>query len=277
MPKALTDAQIAQYRDEGYVFPVPALSPDEAAAARALLEEHEAELGMPIGPLERSKAHLLFTWVDDIMRNERLLDAVEDLIGPDILCWNTIFWIKEAHSPSYVGWHQDLTYWGLDNDELVSVWVALSPATEASGCMSVLPGSHLEQLEHTETYSDDNLLSRGQELTIDLAGRSTVAMPLQPGQASFHNVKAAHGSGANRSDDRRIGLSLHYMPTRTRQTLAEWDSAALVRGVDDHGHFAICPRPGRDFDPSLVLFHRRASAALREIIYQGAEPTQPTL
>jgi non-haem Fe2+, alpha-ketoglutarate-dependent halogenase len=277
MAKVLTEEQIAQYRDQGYVFPVPALDPDEVAAARASLEAREAATGAPIKPGERSKAHLLFTWVDDIMRNPRLLDAVEDLIGPDILCWNTIFWIKEAYSPSYVGWHQDLKYWGLDNDELVTVWVALSPATEESGCMSVLPGSHRELLDHAETYSDDNLLSRGQELTIDVAGRSTVAMPLQAGEASFHNVKAAHGSGANRSDDRRIGLSLHYMPPHTRQTLAEWDSAALVRGADTYGHFEICPRPTIDFDPEVVPFHERASSALRDIIYSGAQSTEPTL
>ena len=147
MGKVLTDEQIAHYEAHGFVFPIPGLSAEEAAAARARLEEHEAQVGTALGPVERSKSHLLFTWVDDIMRNEQILDAVEDLIGPNILCWNTIFWIKEARTPSYVGWHQDLTYWGLDNDELVSVWVALSPASEASGCMSVIPGSHLELLE----------------------------------------------------------------------------------------------------------------------------------
>jgi non-heme Fe2+,alpha-ketoglutarate-dependent halogenase len=199
------------------------------------------------------------------------------LIGPNILCWNTIFWIKEAHSPSYVGWHQDLTYWGLDNPELVTVWVALSPATEQSGCMSVLPGSHLELLEHAETYHEDNMLSRGQELRIDLGERTPVAMPLDPGQASFHNVRAAHGSGPNTTGDRRIGLSMHYMPTHTRQQLADSDTAALVRGVDEFNHFEHSPRPEADLDPIAVEFHRRASKKLREIIYAGAEPVEPTL
>lgn len=277
MARALTDAQIEQYRNEGYVSPVAALSSVEAAAARTKLEAYEADVGGSIGALERSKSHLLFTWVDDIMRNATLLDAVEDLIGPDILCWNTIFWIKEAQTPSYVGWHQDLTYWGLDNDELVSVWVALSPASEAAGCMSVIPGSHKELLTHDETYHEDNLLTRGQELTIDVSSRTTVPMPLEPGQASFHNVRAAHGSGPNSTDDRRIGLSLHYMPTHTRQLLAEWDSAALVRGEDRYGHFEIAPRPTSDFDPAAVEFHGRAAKALRQIVYQGADQAEPTL
>ena len=110
-------------------------------------------------------------------------------------------------------------------------------------CMSVIPGSHLELLDHDETYEQDNLLTRGQELSIDVSARTTVAMPLEPGEASFHNVRAAHGSGSNTTDDRRIGLSMHYMPTHTRQQLAEWDSAALVRGVDEFGHFEHAPRP----------------------------------
>lgn len=277
MAKALTEEQIRLYHDDGYVFPVTALSREEAAEARAKLETHEASLQHPIGPLERSKSFLLFTWVDQIMRNERLLDAVEDVIGPNILCWNTIFWIKEAHTPSYVGWHQDLKYWGLDNGELVSVWLALSPANETSGCMSVLPGSHMELLEHRETYNHDNMLTRGQELTIDIEGREVVSMPLEPGEASFHNVKAAHGSGPNRSADRRIGLSMHYMPTHTRQTISNWDSAALVRGVDDFNHFEHCPRPTRDFDPEMIAFHEKASKALRKIVYDGAQLTEPTL
>jgi hypothetical protein len=269
--KVLSEDQIRHYRELGFVSPVAALSPEQTAHARERLEAHEAKLGHALGPAQRSKSHYLFTWVDQIMRNERLLDAVEDLIGPNILCWNTIFWIKEAHSPTYVGWHQDLKYWGLDNDELVSVWVALSPASEAAGCMSVIPGSHRELFDHVETYHEDNLLTRGQELTIDIGSRQPVAMPLEPGQASFHNVKAAHGSGPNTTNDRRIGLSIHYMPTYTKQTLAEWDSAALVRGVDDYGHFEHGPSPEHDLHPDAVAFHVRASQALRELIYHGAE------
>lgn len=277
MAKALSPDQIDHYHDRGFLSPVPAMSSDAAARARAKLEAHEASVGGALGPIERSKSHLLFTWVDDIMRHDPLLDAVEDLIGPNILCWNTIFWIKEPRTESYVGWHQDLEYWGLDNDELVSVWVALSPATEASGCMRVIPGSQRERIDHDETYHQNNLLTRGQELRIDVGSRETVSMPLQPGEASFHNVRAAHGSGPNTSDDRRIGLSMHYMPTHTKQKKATWDTAALVRGVDDFGNFEHGPRPERDMAPEAVAFHAKAAAALREIVYQGAEQTNPTL
>ena len=276
----LSDDQIERYRNDGWIAPIDVLSAAEAAEARANLERYEATTGEPISASIRVGSHVLFPWVDELMRDEGILDAVEQLIGPDILCWNTIFWIKEAGSPSYVGWHQDLEYWGLDNSELVNVWVALSPATEASGCMSVIPGSHNELLDHDETYAEDNMLTRGQELKIDVSEREVASMALQPGQMSMHNVRCAHGSGPNTTDDRRIGLSLQYMPTSTRQKLVEWDNAALVRGVDTYGHFEDCPRPSHDFDPVGVEFHRRAGQALRELLYQDAKPPaerQPTL
>lgn len=276
--KALTEAQIAQYHEHGFVAPVDGLTVEQAAVARERLEEHEATIGHNLGQDQRTKSHYLFTWVDDIMRNTQIVDAVEDLLGPNLLCWGTIFWIKEANSPSYVGWHQDLQYWGLETSELVNVWVALAPASEAAGCMSVLPGSHRELFDHVETYHDDNLLSRGQELTIDVGERSPVAMPLEPGQFSIHNGRLAHGSGPNTTNDRRIGLSLQYMPTTAKQTLVDWDTASLVRGIDDYNHFEHGPRPTADLQPDNVAFHARATEALRRLIYLGAErDTTPTL
>lgn len=182
MGKAFTEDEIDAYRRDGWISPVNLLTMAEAADARAKLEPHEASLSGSLGLVLRSGCHVLLPWVADLMRHPRLLDAVEDLIGPDLLCWNSIFWIKEPGSASYVGWHQDFEYWGLDDDRLVSVWIALSPASAASGCMSVLPGSHRSAIEHRETYDADNFLSRGQELDIDPAEHSPTAMPLEPGQ-----------------------------------------------------------------------------------------------
>ena len=278
MAKRLDRAAVDQYREEGYYFPIDVLDADEVAANRARLEAFEAGQGQPVHGPQRSKSHLLFKWVDDLMRHPRILDAVEDLIGPDILCWNTIFWIKEAKSPSFVSWHQDVRYWGLDTSELVTAWVALSPATEESGCMRVLPGSHREEvLPHRDEYHDDNLLTRGQEIAVDVDESETVSMALAPGQASLHNVGLAHASGPNRTDDRRIGISMHYISTRTRQTAGEWDSAALVRGEDRYGHFQLAPVPSRDLDPDAIAFHERASGALRDILFRDAERVRPVV
>ena len=278
MGRVLTQAAVTQYREEGYYFPVPVLPAAEAAALRARLEAFERRQGHPIQGAQRSKSHLLFKWLDDLVRDDRILDVVEDLIGPDILCWNTIFWIKEARSPSFVSWHQDLRYWGLDCDDLLTVWVALSPATEDSGCMRVLPRSHRgEMLDHDDVYHEDNMLTRGQEIAVDVDEDAAVTMALEPGQVSLHNVRLAHASGPNRSDDRRIGVSLHYMPTRSRQLVGEWDSAALVRGEDRYRHFTPTPVPSRDMDPVAVAFHERASNAVREILFSGAERVRQTL
>jgi ectoine hydroxylase-related dioxygenase (phytanoyl-CoA dioxygenase family) len=203
---------------------------------------------------------------------------MEDLIGPDLLCWNTLFWVKEAGSDSFVSWHQDLRYWGLDTSQLITVWLALSPATAESGCMSVLPGSHVgDMLPHSDEYQPDNMLTRGQEISVEVDEAKTVSMPLHPGEASLHNGRLAHASGPNHSDDRRIGLSLHYMPPETQQVVGDWDSAALVRGEDRHGHFTHAPRPGRDFDPLAVEFHERAAGAVRDVLFHGAEKVRKTL
>ena len=278
MPKFLSEDAIAQYRRDGYYFPVHLLDDDEVAACRSNLEACEAERGEPLsGPL-RSKSHLLFTWVDVLMRHDMILDAVEDLIGGDILCWNTFFWIKEPQSQTFVSWHQDLRYWGLDNGELVTVWLALSPATQETGCMRVMPGSHEgDLLPHGDEYQEHNLLTRGQEISVEVEEAKAIAMPLQPGEFSLHNVRLAHASGPNCSRDRRIGLSLHYTPTYTKQIVGEWDSAALVRGSDRHGHFKHTPRPSRDFDPVAVEFHERATNAVRDILFTDAKKVRDKL
>ncbi len=272
MPMVLTETAIMQYRRDGYFFPIPILRADEVADLRGRLETFEAKQGGPIGGGHRNKSHLLFKWLDDLMRDSRILDVVEDLIGHDILCWNTIFWIKEAGSPSFVSWHQDLNYWGLDANDLVTAWLALSPASVESGCMRVLPGSHAEAiLPHADTFHSDNMLTRGQEIAVEVDEDKAVSMALKPGELSVHNGRIAHASGANDAHDRRIGVSFHYVPTRAQQVVGDWDSAALVRGKDDYRHFAATPIPAGDMDPVAVAFHEKAVSALHDILYRGAE------
>ena len=205
-----------------------------------------------------------------------LSDAVkepqEDLIGPDLLCWNTLFWIKNQGSASYVSWHQDLRYWGLDGGEVITAWLALSPAREESGCMRVMPGTHVgEILPHEDRYDEANMLTRGQEIVSGIDEDHAVLMPLQPGEMSLHNARLAHASGPNRADDRRIGLSMHFIPPTVSQGQGDWDSAALVRGSDPHGHFHHTPRPKGDFDPDAAAFHEMATKAVHAILYKDAD------
>jgi len=275
--KHLEASAIDQFEQSGYLSPVPVINESQANRYRARLEAYEAQLGHPVqGPL-RTKPHLLFKWVDELMRDKTILDCIEDLIGPNILCWNSWFWIKEANSPSYVSWHQDSQYWGLDTSKLVTAWLALSPASESSGCMRVMPGSHLEEpMVHQDLYNDDNLLTRGQEI-VDIDESKAVSMPLHTGEMSFHNIRIAHASGPNVTDDRRIGLSLHYMPPQTSQLNSDWDCASLVRGVDRYRNFEHAPVPSCDFDPVTVAYHEKATNAMRELLFKGAEKVWPTI
>ncbi|MCP4328237.1 MAG: phytanoyl-CoA dioxygenase family protein [Alphaproteobacteria bacterium] len=272
MARALSDTALTQFRNDGYFFPVPVLSQTLVADLRNQLETFEAAQGGALRPEQRNKSHLLFKWLDDLIRDPCVVDPIEDILGPNILCWNTLLWIKEAHAPSFVSWHQDITYWGLAGGEVVSAWLALSPATLESGCMRVLPGSHIgDIMQHEDRYADSNMLTRGQEIVEKIEDSATVAMPLSPGEMSLHNVRLAHASGPNVSDDRRIGVSMHFIPTSAYQSVVGWDSAALVRGTDSHRNFHHTPQPVRDLDPDAVEFHRKAAGVVRDILYHGAE------
>lgn len=271
MPRLLDDAALTQYQTQGYYHPIDVLSSAEVAAYRARLEAVERAQGHPILGPQRSKSHLLYAWVDELIRHPRILDAVEDIIGPDILCWNSVWWIKEPMSDSYVAWHQDRLYVGLDTSDFVTAWLALSPATVASGCMRILPGSHREPLlPHVDLFGEANMLSRGQEIAVPVDESRTVAMELQAGQISLHNVGLAHASAPNRSGDRRIGLSLHYIPTTNRQLAIDNDTATLVRGEDRHGHFRLTPRPTRDLEEDLVRLHVEATDSFRAVVFTDA-------
>jgi non-haem Fe2+, alpha-ketoglutarate-dependent halogenase len=244
----LSKADTELYARDGYVFPYPVLTPDEIATARGRIEGFERSLGGPLPKELRHKPHLYSKTIDDIMRKPEILDRVESLIGPDILCWESVLFIKEPKDPAFISWHQDVTYWGLEPYEILTAWVALSPSTRASGCMRVLPGSHVgEVAPHKDTFAPHNMLSRGQEMQVEVDERKTVDIVLKPGEMSLHHVKIAHGSDPNTADDRRIGLAIRYIPAHVRQAIGAGDTATLVRGTDRFGHFEAEPRPTADF------------------------------
>src|SRR5947199_6922838 len=165
----LRTTQIAQYDEAGYLAPIPVMVEDEAFALRQKLEAIEAEMGGPLRGDLRHKTHLLFPFLADLVRHPRILDAIEDVLGPDILCWSSNFFIKEATDPAFVSWHQDSTYWGLSSPDVATAWVALTPSNAANGAMAVIPGSHkLDQMPHRDTFHRHNLLTRAQEIAVQL-------------------------------------------------------------------------------------------------------------
>jgi ectoine hydroxylase-related dioxygenase (phytanoyl-CoA dioxygenase family) len=267
----LTSQQVADYHRDGCVFPVRVLSAAQAAHYRRCLERHEAIAGQPLQGNLRHKTHLLFTWADELVHNAEILDAVSDVIGPDILCWTTNFFIKEPSSAGFVSWHQDSTYWGLEPDDVVTAWVAFTDAVPENGYMQFIPGTHkVDQLPHLDTFHRDNLLSRGQEIAVDVDTSKAVGISLRAGEMSLHHIKLVHGSEPNRSADRRIGLAIRYIPTYVRQTKVR-DAAMLVRGTDKYGHFDAEPRPHADMDAAALAAHAESVGRQVKALYQGTD------
>jgi len=269
MPKRLSQSDIDAYNENGYLFPVRVMSGAEAASCRVRLEAAEAALSGTMAGALRHKPHLLFTWLDAIVRHPAILDAVEDVIGPDILCWSSLFFTKAAHAPAFVSWHQDSTYWGLSSPDVISAWVALSPSTVEAGAMRVIPGTHKkEQIPHRETFAADNMLTRGQEIMVEVDERQAVDIVLEPGEMSLHHVRLVHGSPPNRSGDRRIGFAIRYIPTHVRQLVGR-DAALLVRGVDRFDHFDLERPPKADLDAQAIEQHAASAAQHAGILYAG--------
>ena len=271
MGKKLSEEQIASYHRDGFLSPVDVLSPDEVKRFRTLLEEAEAKWPEATAGASRNNAHCNFTFLDEIVHHPVLLDAVEDLVGPDIMACATVLFIKEAHDPGFVSWHQDGKYMGLEPNEGVTAWVALSEASEVSGCMEMIPGSHVEGMkDHNDTFGEQNILTRGQEVE-DIDPSTAVTTPLKPGQVSFHHQRVVHGSQPNRSDDRRIGFAIQsYLPPNVQQTKGT-TFAQLARGEDRFGHFETAPRPKVDMDPDDVALRDHMNKLWSDILYHGAE------
>ena len=265
----LASSAVERYQRDGFYFPIPVLTSGEAAALRRWLEAIEAEHGGRLTGEIRHKPHLLFTWLADLVRHPAILDAVEDVLGPNLLVWSTSFFIKEARDPAYVSWHQDATYWGLSAPDVMTAWVAFTEATVENGAMRMVPGSHAEQLAHRDTFAPHNLLSRGQEIAVEVDNARGVEVLLRPGEMSLHHVRMVHGSPANRSADRRIGFAIRYVPTYVKQIAGERDSALLVRGVDEYHHFDPEYAPAYDLAPEARAHHAAVMAQSAKILYRG--------
>jgi hypothetical protein len=263
------------YEKDGYFFPYDVTGETEAAGLLADLEAAEAEIGSDRARLSllRSYPAQLLPSFAGLVRHPRLIDAVSQVIGPDVLVWSCGFFIKEAGAKSYVSWHQDLNYWGLDGDQEITAWYALTPATVENGCMRFVAGSHRRKdVPHVDKFEPDNLLTRGQEIAVEVDEAAAVNVLLRAGQASFHHGHMFHASGPNKTSARRLGIAIRFIAPSMKQVSGERLLVSHVSGADRHGHFEHMPAPsGRllaeDFDRA-----RRNADMKREILYKGAQP-----
>jgi len=273
----LTEDQKAHYARDGYIAGLSAFSPDEVTALRGEIETLEARHangagGQDLTQFFRVNGQLVIPVLAQIARAPSILDQVAAVLGPNLLVWSVELFIKEPGTESVVSWHQDLTYWGMgETDEELTAWVALSDVSIEAGCMRFIPGSHKGRIvDHKDTFSDDNLLSRGQEIEgIDEA--EAKHGPLAPGQMSFHHGRCFHASGPNRSADRRIGCAIRYVTPDVRQSGLGRDYAMPVKGRDaDRGWIAVAG-PTRLFDPSDLALYDEVLAHQSKVLAAGAE------
>lgn len=249
----LTPQQIASFTQDGYLAPVRITETAETEYYRASFDRLEAMEGREkaqIGLLDR---HFDVPFLMELATDPRILGAVSQLLGPDFLLLATHFFCKYGREEKFVAWHQDVTYWGLEPPVALTVWYAIDNSDVENGCMRAIPRTHTGGIrEHGKSALAGNLLSINQEIPVTEAeeGRA-VDMPLQAGEASFHDGLLIHGSLPNRSDRRRCGLTLRYVPTHVRQMMdnshgRRWN-AILVHGEDRYGNFPTSSEvtPGR--------------------------------
>jgi len=273
----LPEPLVQRYHQDGFLFPIPVLTPEEAAAARRTLEALEdrwldAGLPRPLNTYKRINAHCVMPFAARLALGPAVLDVIEGILGPDILIYSAEFFIKEPHTTQIVSMHQDLTYWDLGGTQhLVTAWIALSPSRPASGCMDFVRGSHLNPiLPHEDTFDENNLLSRGQEVRVAVAPADKVPIEIYPGQMSLHHGLTIHGSGPNRSDDRRIALVIRYCSPEVTQQVGERDYAMLARGADRRGNFVHIAPPKADFDPRALALHEEIRQAQAKVMMRGS-------
>jgi non-haem Fe2+, alpha-ketoglutarate-dependent halogenase len=272
MPNVLTQEQIDSYERDGFLSPVTVMSPEEAGEFRKALEDAEAKWPEAFEGAGRNNSHLNLKFMDELVHDSRNVDAVEDLIGPNLLAYGTVLFIKEPNTPGFVSWHQDATYMGLTPyTEATTVWLALSESNPETGCMRMVPGSHKDGIRsHVDTFAETNILTRGQDIqNVDESG--IIDLELVPGQMSFHHMAVIHGSQPNLSNKRRIGFVIQcYMkPEMTQKVKPVY--AQHVRGEDPYGNFLTTPRASGNMIPEDVARRDHCNDLWSDILYHGAE------
>lgn len=253
----LDTRQMARFAADGYLAPLDALADETASAGRRRLEALLTPSSGLADARLRNDPHLFLAWVADLVCHPRVLDAVETLLGPDLLVWRSVFFVKPPHDSGHVAWHQDIAYWELSDDRVVTAWIALTDTTAANGCLRVVPASHRGPLlGHTLTRDSHNRLMRGQVADRKIAADAVAALELRAGQFSLHHARLLHSSPPNPTGELRAGLAVRYIPPDVR-TGGPRRTALLVRGADRCGFYDLAPRIRTDNDPQGLAVHAR--------------------
>ena len=251
----LSSQQLSDYERDGVLFPIKVFSTEEAS--RFLHELRTIADNCGEGSLKRLDGlHLFFDWAYRLATDEVLLNAVEDVLGSDILIDGTLVFWKPPEDVGYVSWHQDALYSGWHLSPSTSAWIALTPSHRSNGCMRMIPGSHKQGLLKHENVADgSNLLFRGERVTMDVQESNAVDVVLRPGEMSLHQSTIVHGSNPNTSDEPRIGFIVRFVTS----SIANRDRPVMrVRGETDCSHLRLADPPAIK-DQSSALSAWRAS------------------
>ncbi|MDB6170583.1 MAG: Phytanoyl-CoA dioxygenase [Verrucomicrobia bacterium] len=241
----LTPAEVARYRQEGYhLFRQPVFPAAKFERLKATFENILSGLDSGVRPESMDVPHFqhpeLFEW----LFADEVLDLVEPILGPDIALFASHFICKPKGNGQRVPWHEDSHYWKtmISPMEVVTVWLAIDPATKENGCMRIIPRTHNTG---KEGFSDYDLLKPGEAVFNDEITaaqrdpRKAVAVELEPNQCSLHDGRIIHGSEPNTSSMRRCGYTMRYIPTRVRENheqIGSWHHLYLARGEDRAGN-----------------------------------------
>ena len=266
----LSDQQIKFYNEKGYVAPIDVLSIQEANEIREEIENIEKKWPNAIEGLGRNYVHMISPVFNNVCLNNKILDAVESIIGKNILICGTTLFIKNANEKEFVSFHQDAKYIGLEPYNWVTAWIAVTNSNEENGCMRMWSGSHKEELKnHEQKFDEDNLLTRGQTIE-NVPIEETEPVILKAGQMSLHHPTVIHGSGLNRSNDRRIGFVVQsYIGSNVDQVLGKI-YVQKARGEDTHQFHEYSNVPKGLMVKEDIISWNKAKDELSKIFYSGA-------
>ena len=266
----LSEQQIKFYDEKGYIAPIDALSRQEANEIRQEIETIEKKWPNALEGIGRNYVHLISPVFNKVCLNNKILDAVESIIGKNILICGTTLFIKNSNEKGFVSFHQDAKYIGLEPHNWVTAWIAVTDSNEENGCMRMWSGSHKENLKnHEQKFDENNLLTRGQTIE-NVPLEETDSVVLEAGQMSLHHPTVVHGSGLNKSNDRRIGFVIQsYIGSDVDQVLGKI-YVQKARGKDTHKFHEYSNIPQARMTKEDILTWNKAKEELSKIFYRGA-------
>ena len=262
--------QLQEYKDNGCVAPIDVLSKDEAFEIRKEIENIENKWPDELKGFGRNYVHMISPTLDKVCHNSKILDVVESIIGKNILICGTTLFIKNPQEKGFVSFHQDATYIGLEPHNWVTAWLAITDSNEVNGCMRMWSGSHKDRNKHHEQkYDEGNLLTRGQTVE-NVPIDKTTPLILKAGQMSLHHPTIVHGSGLNKSNDRRIGFVIQsYIGSDVAQVLGKI-YVQQARGDDAFKYHQHTKRPNFLMDLEDIQVRKKANEDLQKIFYTGS-------